>query len=112
MEYKEICLEDDTLITSKTDVNGYITYCNTDFIKYSKMSEKELLGRPHNIIRHPHMPKIAFKALWDTIKNGKEFFAFVCNLNKEKETYWVFANVTPSLDNNGNRILLCKKKTQ
>ncbi|MDA3966728.1 PAS domain-containing protein [Helicobacter sp. WB40] len=102
MRYKEIFLQENTLITSKTDTKGNITYCNADFIKYSKMTEKELLGQPHNIIRHPYMPKVAFKALWDTIKTKNEFFAFVCNLNKEKETYWVFANVTPSLDNDGN----------
>lgn len=100
----EIFLEDDTLITSKTDLKGHITYCNKDFMRYSKMEEKELLGKPHNIIRYPGMPKIAFKALWDTLKKKQEFFAFVCNLNKDKEIYWVFANITPSFDGNGNII--------
>ncbi|MDA3968504.1 PAS domain-containing protein [Helicobacter ibis] len=100
----EIFLEDDTLITSKTDLKGHITYCNKDFMRYSKYNEKELLRKPHNIIRHPNMPKIAFKALWDTVVAKKEFFAFVCNLNKQKETYWVFANITASFDSNGNII--------
>lgn len=59
----EIFLEDDTLITSKTNLKGHITYCNKDFMRYSKYNEKKLLRKPHNIIRHPNMPKIAFKAL-------------------------------------------------
>ncbi|MDA3966729.1 PAS domain-containing protein [Helicobacter sp. WB40] len=99
---KEMFLADDTLITSKTDLKGRVTYGNSDFIDYGEYKENEFLNKPHNIIRHNNMPKIAFKALWDTLKEGKEFFAFVCNKSKHNKIYWVFANVTPSLDNDGN----------
>ncbi|CAM2840198.1 PAS domain-containing protein [Helicobacter burdigaliensis] len=101
---KEIFLEDNTLITSKTDLKGRITYGNQDFIKYGEYSEKEFLNKPHNLIRHPKMPKAAFKLLWETLHQKKEFFAFVCNLSKHNHCYWVFANITPSFDELGNVI--------
>lgn len=100
----EIFLKDDTLITSKTDLKGGITYANRDFMELGGYREKEFLHKAHNIVRHPFMPKAAFRLLWDTISHKKEFFAFVCNLSKYKQTYWVFANVTPSFDENGNVI--------
>ncbi|TLD85079.1 PAS domain-containing protein [Helicobacter sp. MIT 11-5569] len=100
----EVFLNDDTLITSKTDLKGKITYGNLDFIKYVVYSEKEFLGKPHSIVRHPFMPRAAFKLLWDTIEAKQEFFAFVCNLSKKRQTYWVFTNVTPSYDENGQVI--------
>ncbi|RAX57893.1 histidine kinase [Helicobacter monodelphidis] len=94
----ELLVADGTLITSKTDLHGNIIYCNEDFLAYSGYSEEELFMRPHNIIRHPDMPRAAFKLLWDTIQQGKEFFAFVKNLTRDKKFYWVFTNVTPSYD--------------
>ena len=100
----EIFLEDDTLITSKTDLKGKITYGNTDFIKYVGYSEKEFLGKPHRLVRHPFMPRAAFKLLWDTLHAKQEFFAYVCNRTKTGATYWVFTNVTPSFDEKGNVI--------
>ncbi|PAF48025.1 histidine kinase [Helicobacter sp. 12S02634-8] len=101
---QELILAPDTLITSKTDLKGHITYCNKDFLQYSKYQESELLGKPHNIIRHPDMPKSVFKLLWDYIQKGQEIFAFVKNKNKYGEFYWVFANITPSFDTQGNII--------
>ncbi|PZT49071.1 histidine kinase [Helicobacter valdiviensis] len=101
---KEVFLEDNTLITSKTDLKGKIIYGNQDFIKYGEYTEKEFLDKPHNLIRHPQMPKAAFKLLWETLYKKKEFFAFVCNLSKNNHTYWVFANITPSYDEQGNVI--------
>lgn len=98
---KEILLNDNTLITSKTDLKGNIIYGNLDFIRYSAYSEKEFLKKPHNLVRHPFMPRAAFKLLWDTLEAKQEFFAFVCNLSKNHQTYWVFTNVTPSYDENG-----------
>lgn len=100
----EIFLEDDTLITSKTDLKGKITYGNTDFIKYVGYSEKEFLGKPHSLVRHPFMPRAAFKLLWDTLHAKQKFFAYVCNRTKTGATYWVFTNVTPSFDEKGNVI--------
>ena len=91
-------------IVSKTDLKGVITYGNQIFIEMSGYSEQELLGAPHNILRHPDMPKAVFKLLWDRIRNKEEIFAFVKNLSKDGSYYWVFANVTASLDLEGNII--------
>ena len=84
------------LLVTKTDLKGIITYANQTFIKLVGLSEEELVGKPHNIIRHPDMPKIVFKLLWDTIKNGHEIHAYVKNLCADGSYYWVMANVTPS----------------
>lgn len=89
------------LIVSKTDTVGKITYGNDLFIEMSGYSEHELLGSPHNMIRHPEMPRVIFKLLWDTIKAGKEISAYVVNLAKNGDHYWVLANVTPSFDSSG-----------
>ncbi|PAF49165.1 hypothetical protein BKH41_03525 [Helicobacter sp. 12S02232-10] len=101
---QELILKPDALITSKTDLKGKITYCNRDFLYYAHYKEYELIGKPHNIIRHPDMPKTVFKLLWNYIQNKQEIFAFVKNKNKEGRFYWVFANVTPSFDANHNII--------
>jgi len=101
---KEKVLSDNDFIVSKTDTKGYITYCNRIFVNMAGWSRFELIGANHNIIRHPHMPKIAFKILWDLIQNKKEFFGFVKNLRKDGGFYWVFAYITPDLDLNGNII--------
>jgi PAS domain S-box-containing protein len=95
---------DDEIIVSKTDTRGNITYGNKLFIRMSGYTEDELLFQPHNIIRHPDMPQIIFKALWDTISQGKEINAYVVNLAKDGKFYWVFANVTPSFDRDHNII--------
>ena len=91
-------------IVSKTDLKGKITYCNQIFMKIAKYSEEELVGVSHNIIRHPDMPRIVFKLLWDRIQNKEEIFAFVKNLSKDGGYYWVFANVSASFDSNGHII--------
>ncbi|MCF6201270.1 MAG: PAS domain-containing protein [Hydrogenimonas sp.] len=95
-------LSDGDYIVSKTDLHGHIIYCNKIFIKISGYSEKELIGSPHSILRHPDMPKIVFKLLWERIQNKEEIFAFVKNLCKDGSFYWVFANVTATLDGDGN----------
>lgn len=91
-------------IVSKTDLKGRITYTNKIFMDMSEYTEEELLGKAHNIIRHPDMPKAVFKLLWDTVGNGDEIFAYVLNKTKSNNDYWVYANVTPSLDENGKTI--------
>ncbi|MDD3834682.1 MAG: PAS domain-containing protein, partial [Sulfurimonas sp.] len=73
-------------------------------IEMSEYRESELLGKPHNILRHPDMPKAIFKHLWETITQKKELFAFIVNKTKESNAYWVYANVTASLDEKGNII--------
>lgn len=89
---------EDEIIVSKTDPKGIITYANQTFIRVAGYTEEELLGAPHNIIRHPDMPRCVFKLLWDTIAAGNEVFAFVVNLCKNGDHYWVLAHVTPSFD--------------
>ena len=95
-------LESDSYIVSKTDTKGRITYANRIFMKISDYSEKELIGVQHNILRHPDMPRGAFKLMWDTVSTGKEFFAYVINLCKNGDHYWVLANITPDYDESGN----------
>jgi PAS domain S-box-containing protein len=98
---QEHLLREHDFIVSKTDLHGRITYCNEVFIEYSGYSEAELLGAQHNIIRHPDMPRGVFQVLWDTIKAGRECYAYVKNLTKDGGYYWVFANITPDLDDQG-----------
>ena len=98
----ENIMQEEDLIVSKTDVKGRITYGNRTFHDYSGFTEAELLGKQHNIIRHPDMPRAVFKLLWNHIELGKEVFAFVKNISKDGSFYWVFANVTPSYDAQGN----------
>jgi len=100
----EHIMKKDDFIVSKTDLKGNITYCNEIFIKFAGLSEKELLGKPHNIIRHQDMPKVVFKLLWDNIKSKKEIFAYVKNRSSDGGYYWVYANVTASVDSRNNII--------
>ncbi|KAA8999350.1 PAS domain-containing protein [Affinibrenneria salicis] len=88
---------DQTLI-SITDLTGSITYCNANFIQVSGFSSEELLGQPHNIVRHPDMPQETFRDMWATIKAGLPWTALVKNRRKNGDYYWVRANVTPVRD--------------
>ena len=99
---KEHSVNSDAFLVSKTDTHGKITYCNEPFIKIVGASEQDLLGKPHSIVRHPDMPKSIFKLLWDTVKRKEEIFAYVKNLSFDGGHYWVYANVTASLDSNGS----------
>jgi PAS domain S-box-containing protein len=97
---ERVMREDDFLI-SKTDLKGRLTYGNRIFIEFSGYSEQELLGSQHNIVRHPDMPRGIFKFLWDSITAKRECFAYVKNMSKDGGYYWVFANVTPSINPQG-----------
>ena len=92
------------IIVSKTDLQGKITYANDVFVRVSGYDEHELLGAPHSLIRHPDMPRAVFKLLWDTLASGREIFAYVNNLARSGDYYWVLAHVTPSLDAQGRTI--------
>ncbi|MEK7736289.1 MAG: PAS domain-containing protein [Pseudomonadota bacterium] len=92
---QERLMREDDFIVSKTDTRGIITYGNPIFIEFSGYTEQELLGSQHNIIRHPDMPRSAFKLAWDTIQSGKEFFAYVKNMSRDGGFYWVFTHITP-----------------
>jgi PAS domain S-box-containing protein len=97
-------MKQNDFIVSKTDLKGRLTYVNQIFMEMADYSEEELLGKPHNIVRHPDMPKTVFKLLWEMIQNKKEIFAFVINKTKNGDAYWVYANVTASVDKNGKII--------
>lgn len=96
----EVFFREEDIIVSKTDLKGRLTYVNQEFCRIASYSEAELLGEPHSIIRHPDMPRAIFKLLWDTILEGREIFAYVKNMSKLGDYYWVFAHVTPSYDEN------------
>ena len=92
----EKTFEQETLLVTKTDTKGKITYANLAFIDIVGLKEEELIGQPHNIVRHPDMPKIIFKYLWTYLQDGKEIHAYVKNICADGSYYWVMANVTPS----------------
>lgn len=91
----EKILDDTSLLVSETDAKGKIVYANDLFLELAEYSLEEMVGKPHNIIRHPDMPKIAFKELWDTIKKGEVWQGFVKNNTKSGKFYWVYATVFP-----------------
>jgi PAS domain S-box-containing protein len=96
---REVELPDGILLVSRTDTNGNITFVNKAFCDTCGYSETELIGAPHNIIRHPHMPEAAFTDLWSTIKAGRPWEGVVKNRAKSGDFYWVRANVTPIVQN-------------
>ncbi|MBB5019357.1 methyl-accepting chemotaxis protein [Chitinivorax tropicus] len=91
----EVPLRDNTMIVSKTDLKGRITYVNQDFLDISGFNEQELIGEPHNIVRHPDMPPEAYADLWATLKAGRPWVGLVKNRCKNGDFYWVKANATP-----------------
>ncbi len=97
----ELFFDKDEIIVSKTNIKGHITYANDVFMKISGYTEKELIGAPHSLVRHPDMPRCVFKLLWDQIEARKEIFAYVLNMSKSGDHYWVFAHVTPTMDSSG-----------
>jgi len=99
---REVFFDRDDIIVSKTDLKGRITYANRVFCDVAGYSEKELIGAPHSIVRHPDMPRVVFKFMWDRILEGHEIFAYVKNMAKTGDHYWVFAHVTPTYDMAGN----------
>ncbi len=112
----ELSFGENEIIVSKTDLKGRLTYANDVFLRIAGYTEAEVLGQPHNIIRHPDMPRCVFQLLWDTIAAGDEIFAYVINMAKNGDHYWVFAHVTPSYNEHGtmvgyhsNRRVPCRK---
>ena len=87
----------DEVIVSKTDLKGRLTYVNDLFLRIADYDEDHVLGRPHNLIRHPDMPRLVFAMLWDEIQAGREIFAYVVNLAANGDHYWVLAHVTPTI---------------
>ena len=85
-------------LVSTTDLKGRILYCNPMFIEVSGYDKEELLGQPHNIVRHPDMPEEAYRDMWETIASGRPWSAPVKNRRKNGDFYWVMANVTPLME--------------
>ena len=94
---QEVVFGKNELIVTKTDLKGVITYANRTFMRIANYAEKNLLGLPHNIVRHPDMPKGVFFSMWRNLQNNKEFFGLVKNYTSDKNYYWVFANITPDV---------------
>ncbi len=101
---KSIDIISDNVIYSRTDPKGFITYASKAFCKISGYSYEELIGKPHNIIRHMDMPNDAFKGMWETIQSGKNWTGEVKNLKKDKSFYWVKAYISPEYDHQGKLI--------
>ena len=99
---RECPFGEEELIVSKTNLKGHITYANDVFLRLSKYPTKKVIGAPHSLIRHPDMPRCVFKLLWDSIQSKKEIFAYVVNMASDGDHYWVFAHVTPTLDEQQN----------
>lgn len=84
----------DEVITSRTDLEGNITYANEVFCEISGYSLEELIGKPHSIVRHPDMPKSIYKELWETLQKGNQWIGVVKNLRKDRGFYWIKAIVS------------------
>jgi len=91
-------------VISKTDLKGIITYVNIPFCKLAGYEKNELVGKPHNIVRHPDMPKSIFKELWETIEKNQKWRGFIKNLRKDGKYYWGETFIEPIFDDNGNKI--------
>ncbi|DAB35754.1 MAG TPA: PAS sensor protein [Sulfurospirillum cavolei] len=101
----ELFFGEDQFVVSKTDLKGKITYVNDLCIEMCGYTEKEMIGAPHNILRHPDMPRAIFKLLWDKVQAGDEIFAYVKNRTKSGQFYWVHAYITPIVDTRSAKII-------
>jgi len=101
----QIVLDPKKYIVSKTDAKGVIEYANEYFMKICGYSEAELIGKPHNIIRHPDMPRIVFKMMWSRIQSGQNIMAVVKNLAKDGKYYWVVTEFESKKDKLTNKII-------
>ncbi len=95
---REVVMQPGTILVTKTDLKGIITYANDAFVEISGFTREELIGKSHNIVRHPDMPEVAFQDLWTTVKQGRPWTAAVKNRTKNGDYYWVEANVTPMFE--------------
>ncbi len=109
---QEYVLKNNDFLVSQTDAKGVILFANDDFCKIAGYSIEELVGKPHNTVRHPDMPKAAFKDLWETIKSDKIWSGYVKNRTKDGGFYWVFATVYPVYDEvrKEKTYLSCRRK--
>ena len=110
MSSEELKLSIDSFLLSETDEKGIIRFANDEFCKFAEYKLEELIGKPHNMVRHEDMPKAAFEDLWKTIKSGKPWKGFVKNKTKSGKYYWVFATVFPFISCDGsNGYISCRR---
>ena len=110
MSSEELKLNTDAFLLSETDEKGIIKFANDEFCKFAEYTLEELIGQPHNMVRHEDMPKAAFEDLWKTIKSGKPWKGFVKNKTKSGKYYWVFATVFPFISCDGsNGYISCRR---
>lgn len=108
---KEVILDEYAFLVSETDEKGVITFASDHFCEIAGYHVDELIGKPHNIVRHPDMPKAAFKDLWETVKRGEVWTGYVKNATKSGDFYWVFATVFPTTTSEGTKgYISCRKK--
>lgn len=108
---QETVLDDYAFLVSETDAKGTIRFANDDFCKIAEYELEDLIGRPHNMVRHQDMPKAAFKSLWDTVKSGNIWTGYVKNATKDGGYYWVYATVYPFESCDGSKgYLSCRRK--
>lgn len=109
---QEHVLKNDDFLVSQTDAKGIIKFANDDFCKIAGYTLEELVGKPHNIVRHEDMPKAAFKDLWETVKRGEIWTGYVKNKTKNGGYYWVYATVYPMRDphNGETTYMSCRRK--
>ena len=108
---KETVWDKNAFLVSETDLKGVIKFANEDFCKIAGYTLEELMGQPHNMVRHKDMPKKAFKSLWDTVQKGEIWTGYVKNATKDGGYYWVFATVYPFESCDGTKgYLSCRRK--
>ena len=111
MKEEETILDDYAFLVSETDEKGIIRFANRDFCNIVEYNLEELIGKPHNIVRHKDMPKVAFKDLWETVAKGNIWTGYVKNATKDGGYYWVFATVYPTITSEGTKgYLSCRRK--
>lgn len=103
MSSQELKLSLDSFLLSETDEKGIIRFANDEFCKFAGYTLEELIGKPHNLVRHSDMPKAAFEDLWKTVQSGKPWKGFVKNKTKQGNFYWVFATVFPFISCDGSK---------
>lgn len=108
---RETVLDEYAFLVSETDAKGNIKFANDDFCQVAGYSLAELMGQPHNMVRHKDMPKAAFKSLWETVQRGDIWTGYVKNATKDGGYYWVFATVYPFESCDGSKgYLSCRRK--
>ncbi|WP_457750085.1 PAS domain-containing protein [Sulfurimonas sp.] len=109
---QEYILQSDDFLVSQTDEKGIILFANDDFCKVAGYPLEEMVGKPHNIVRHPDMPRAAFKDLWNTVQNGKIWTGYVKNKRNGGGYYWVYATVYPMYDKErkAKTYMSCRRK--